>query len=116
MLDKNYNPIIIDFGESEKIKNENGEVIIYEEPKGTESYQSPEIRDDSPYKWVDADIFSLGVVLFNLMTGSYGFTTSEKRDTYYKLIMNKSETNYIAYWKRIKLIFDKTIIFQNGCL
>ena len=50
------------------------------------------------------------------MTGSYGFTTSEKRDTYYKLIMNKSETNYIAYWKRIKLIFDKTIIFQNGCL
>ena len=107
MLDKNFNPIIIDFGESEKIKNEKGEIIIYEEPRGTLQYKSPEILDESPYKGVDADIFSLGVVLFNLITGNFGFFTSEKRDTSYKLIINKNDESFKSYWKKMELLYEK---------
>ena len=107
MLDKNFSPIIIDFGESEKIKNEKGEIIIYEEPRGTLQYKSPEILDESPYKGVDADIFSLGVVLFNLITGNFGFFTSEKRDTSYKLIINKNDQSFKSYWKKMELLYEK---------
>ena len=63
--------------------------------------------DESPYKGVDADIFSLGVVLFNLITGNFGFFTSEKRDTSYKLIINKNDQSFKSYWKKMELLYEK---------
>ena len=74
VFDKKFNPVIVDFGLSDLIKNENKEIIYYAN-KGTRGYKCPEIYTKSGYKGVEADIFSLGVVLFSLITRSYGFIT-----------------------------------------
>jgi len=50
------------------------------------------------YSGEKADIFSLGVVLFNLVIGSCGFVTSTKYDPYYNLII---EGTYENYWNKI---------------
>ena len=77
VFDKNFNPIIIDFGLSDRIKNEKGQEIIYIGNKGTLQYKCPEMWAKSIYKGVESDIFSLGAVLFNLLTGRVGFNTSQ---------------------------------------
>ena len=58
------------------------------------------------YKGVESDIFSLGVVLFNLMTGKVGFLTSKKNDNYYKLIINNNGNDEL-YWETIKTQIKK---------
>ena len=47
------------------------------------------------------------VVLFNLITGNFGFFTSEKRDTSYKLIINKNDQSFKSYWKKMELLYEK---------
>ena len=106
MLDKHFNPIIIDFGLSDLIKNEKNETIIYKGKRGTQEYKSPEMWDKFLYKGVESDIFSLGVVLFNLMTGKVGFLTSKKNDYYYKLIINNNGNDEL-YWEKIKTQIKK---------
>ena len=106
IFDKQFNPIIIDFGLSDLIKNEKNEVIIYKGNKGTREYKCPEMWDKFRYKGVESDIFSLGVILFNLMTGKIGFPTSKKSDRYYQLIINNNG-NYESYWNKIKTQISK---------
>ena len=36
---------------------------------GTEHYAAPEILEGKPYSGIEADIFSLGVILFTMVTG-----------------------------------------------
>lgn len=48
-----------------------------------------------------ADIFSLGVVLIILISGSYGFLTSKKTDRFYKYIIENTKEAYENYWKDV---------------
>ena len=114
LLDSEFNPIIIDFGLSQKmiydedIKNykdinyqENGEFVI----KGTRPFICPEIEYCKKFKGKNADIFSLGVVLFYLVTKSKRFNMARKNDTFYKYIskMKENDKKKIeidnAFWK-----------------
>ena len=45
-----------------------------------------------------ADIFSLGVVLFNFIAKKFGFKTSKEDNILYKLIIDK---NFDKYWKDV---------------
>ena len=45
-----------------------------------------------------ADIFSLGVVLFNFVAKKFGFENSKKDNQLYKLIIDE---NFDEYWKKI---------------
>ena len=75
---------------SDDIKYDNGKIIDYKDSRGTEQYKCPEIWEEGKkYTGVKADVFSLGVILFNLVTGMYGFLTSEVDDGYYKFIYQK---------------------------
>ena len=107
VFDKNFNPIIIDFGLSDRIKNEKGQEIIYIGNKGTLQYKCPEMWAKSIYKGVESDIFSLGAVLFNLLTGRVGFNTSQKSDELYKLINNNKGDDNESYWNAIKTGINK---------
>ena len=55
----------------------------------------------NPFYGVKCDIFSLGVLLFNLVTKKIGFYKS-KDDPYYIKIINGENNNYSEYWDIIK--------------
>ena len=103
MLDKDYKLIIIDFGYAAKFIDENNNKIYFSKYKGTKKYVSPEMRVGKEYDGEKCDIFSLGQVLFNLVTRKSGFITSKPTDRFYCLIKDK---NYEEYWKKV---FDENI-------
>ena len=110
MFDKEFNPIIIDFGFSEFLENES---IKVKGVRGYRSYKSPEMWEKDEFDGKKSDIFSLGAVLFNLVTGVCGFATSKQNDKYYKHIRNK---NYEKYWKKFedyKLSEDFKELYQS---
>ena len=94
ILDKNFEPIIIDFGYAAKFIDDNKKKIYFENGKGTKEYISPDMRTRDKYDGEKCDIFSLGQVLFNLVTGSYGFFSSSQSDKNYCLIMDKKNDEY----------------------
>ena len=96
---KEFDPIIIDFGLSEKSK------ISKDIKFGADNYKCPEKWKKTEFLSEKADIFSLGGILFNLVTGLPGFRTSKESDEFYKHIYSNNETNY---WKS----FDIYINFE----
>jgi serine/threonine protein kinase len=106
MLDKNFAPIIIDFGFAQKCKDEKDQIIRLKIKLGTEDYACPEMWDDDPdstYNGIKADIFSLGVVLFNLVTGKPAFENNAKEtDSLYGLILKDNDGTFKDYWDEMK--------------
>ena len=94
ILDSNYNPLISDFGFAEKIKDEKNKEIFFVGHRGTEYTMCPQMIINKEYKGSDADIFSLGSVLFLLVAGIYGFVIAHKNEKYYKYIFNKNKEKY----------------------
>ena len=64
----------------------------YVEPRG---YQAPEILLDKAYD-LSCDIFSIGVILFILLTGYPPFEQATKKDRWYKPI---TKMHYKVFWK-----------------
>ena len=100
LLDEKYDPKITDFGLSQEISDSKGIPLHKNSIVGTPPYACPQIWLSEPYKGIDADIFSLGVVLFNLVTGNYGFGLSVNKDPLYNLIINKFEKKY---WNQVAI-------------
>ena len=101
LLDDDFNPIIIDFGLSDYFDPSNEIPSKYQMKRGTKLYYWPPEFFQSKifeYSGVKVDIFSLGVVLFNLVTGIHGFNYSNKEDDYKYIIEGKDD----LYWNSIK--------------
>ena len=94
IFDANFEPKIIGFKLSRKFTN--SETLFGK--VGTAQYRCPEIWENSKYIGSKADIFSLGVILFNLVTGMHGFLTSKKDDIYYRYI---ASDDFKSYWESI---------------
>ena len=89
ILDKNYNPKICNFGfASINAINLNDYIA------GTGCYMAPEILENHPYDGYKADIFSLGQLLFILVTDMFGFKSSNPKDYLYSLIMSNQSDKY----------------------
>jgi len=97
LVDDNYNPKICDFGFGAKIMGEDDSGKL-NEFLGTANYAAPEIFLHRPYDGVKADIFSMGVVLINLVTCRMGFVQATRIDKYYRCIMAKK---YNMYWNLV---------------
>ena len=93
LVDEFFNPKICDFGFASEIKGKDGSGKLTEF-LGTVNYASPEIFLHRPYNGVKTDIFSLGVVLLNLVTCRIGFIQATRKDKYYKHIMIRKYDNY----------------------
>ena len=95
VFDKDFELKIIDFGYSQKFISSD----ILEGNKGSKNYKCPEMRENYKFRPEEADIFSLGAVLFNLVTGKPGFDSSKKNDIFYRYIF---ANNYENYWETIQ--------------
>ena len=96
LLDELFNPKICDFGFAAQMKGKNGKLKQY---LGTLNYASPEMYLKRPYNGIKVDIFSLGVILLNLVTCKIGFIQATKDDDYYKNIMIR---HFNLYWKIVE--------------
>ena len=102
VFDKNFNPKIIDFGYSfhHTKENINGKFTV---KIGNEKFIPPQMAENKPWSGFKADIFSLGVTLYYLVTGNYCFEKSVDKDINYQYFIKKK--NYNKYWE----IVDKLI-------
>ena len=90
LFDANFNPKISYFLFS--CLNANN----LQERVGTYKYMAPEILSNKPYDGILSDIFSLGQLLFTMVTGRNGFQVATGTDKFYSFIMNRS---FGIYWK-----------------
>ena len=105
LLDKDFNPKICDFGFA---TYNTGKLT---QSLGTENYAAPEILSNNQYDGYKADIFSLGVILFHLVTCKPCFPSARIKNDLYKLIAIK---HYKLYWNKIgKVIKEVSKEFQN---
>ena len=63
---------------------------------GTLKYMCPEIHEKKSYNGDQADIFSLGVLIYVLKTGEFPFGKATKEDHAYKFHFKGETTNF---WK-----------------
>ena len=91
LLNQNFEPKIINFSFACNIENNPTDFV------GTLNYMAPEIIREQPYNPVKCDIFSLGQLLFSLVTGILGFNSSRENDPDYTLIRQR---NYEEFWNR----------------
>ena len=57
---------------------------------------APEILSNKPYDGILSDIFSLGKLLFSMVTQMQGFQVATIKDKFYSLIMKR---HFDIYWK-----------------
>ena len=101
-LDKNFELIILDYGFATNCKDENNQIIPLKQFIGTDKYKCPEIWGEIPYNGIKADIFCLGIILFNLVTGTHSFMFNSKNtDPIYKLIYQDTDGTYKEYWNKV---------------
>ena len=103
LVGDNYEIKLCDFGYSTRFLDDNNQKKKLNESKGTACYAAPELFEDKEYEGDKIDIFSLGALLFVLMTKKFGFIkakiiniSSDPKKILYKLIKNKQ---YDKYWK-----------------
>lgn len=85
LLDENKNVKICDFGVSRFVKK--GQVI--KEQCGTPAYIAPEIIRDKGYEGCYADIWSLGVVLYAMVTGTVPFKADNIEELHKVILKGK---------------------------
>jgi serine/threonine protein kinase len=102
---------ILDFGSSSKIiRFKDGRIKYQKERVGTPGYQAPEIVAGHAFNGEKVDIFSLGVILFFLMTGFHCFKEARyhnpnlvknKADIIYNFIID--EKKHEDFWKIVEM-------------
>ena len=108
---ENYTIKIADFGFSSFIeKNKKGKAKKQNKNVGTKNYTAPEIVLGKKYDGERADIFSLGVILFNIRLSKFGFTefVVDKKDidlknNLYQYIKDKKPN---LYWELLGKYID----------
>lgn len=101
LVNDNFDVKLSDFGGAREI-DPNDEVT--KNLKGgvkTDAYAAPEMLKGENYNAIKAEIFSLGVVAFALLTGTYGFTKATENDKLYKYIIENKIDEYIEEISKI---------------
>ena len=110
LLDNEFNPKLCDFGFSTITKSGLRECL------GSPEYAAPEIYKCF-YDGEKVDVFALGVILFNLVTGTFGFDRALKQDIMLEGKRVKKDLLYILiaynvyskFWEIISSRIDKEV-------
>lgn len=95
LLDENYVLKLADFGFAGPIQGRDGSGFL-KTKVGSTNYMAPEINEEKPYSGRQADLFSLGVILFILVTQNPPFTAATLQDPFYKAI---AQNKWTSFWK-----------------
>ena len=87
----NFNLKIADFVFASHL-NENSKTFV-----GTIDYMSPEIHLKLPHEPGKADVFAVGVILFNMITGQAPFQKATREDKNYPTLIEDTT----AFWKQV---------------
>ena len=69
---------------------------------GTRMYQAPEVIEKRSYRGEMVDIFSIGVILFLMVTGSMPYRTQACiQDELYRLIYLKKKEDFWLEWSKM---------------
>lgn len=106
MVNSSFNIKIADFGFSTRIEGPNncGKHYAY---LGTPSYAAPELLSKIPYYGVCNDIFSLGIIMFVVVTGSMPFRLAVFNDMFYSYVM---KGDYEGFWKKRNVKLSKSFM------
>jgi serine/threonine protein kinase len=107
MIGEDYKFKFVDLGFATKKSN-----IFLKKYMGTPAYAPPEIHLRRPYLGEFSDIFSLGITLFVLVTGSLPFRLSVPNDALYQFFVRN---DYIGFWRqrRVKVSVSFMQLFDN---
>ena len=100
MVDSSYCMKLVDFGFSQIVDKYSDTYL--RTWRGTEIYMAPEIKLHLPYKGTAVDIFTLGVILFTLISGHIPFREATKNDVRYNLIIEKKSPAFWLYHMKNK--------------
>lgn len=94
IMDKKNNAKLIDFGFSVIISNDQKLKVFC----GTPSYMAPEIVAKQEYNGFSVDIWSIGVLLYTMLSGFHPFQGSTEKELYKKIFQgNYSMPTYFSY-------------------
>lgn len=93
LLSSDYQLKIADFGLS--TKREPGTVDIHMSGVGTRQYQAPEILEGKPYEGTKVDVFSIGVIIFVMVTGALPYyKEASLSDPIYKYLCQRENEKF----------------------
>ncbi|CDW89341.1 protein kinase domain containing protein [Stylonychia lemnae] len=103
LLTENFDVKIADFGFAGPMAGRQNEGYLTT-TLGTVPYQAPEINLRQTYKGEDVDVFSLGIILFIMVTGLPPFKVADDSDFFYRQIIHGKMAEYWDYFKsQVKL-------------
>lgn len=92
LIDADLNIKIVDFGFAVK-----GNISQLKNSVGTPSYAAPEVHEERTYNGKEIDIFSLGVIIYSVVTGRKPFWYGRSNDDIYNLIKTGQYETYFKY-------------------
>lgn len=98
MLEKNQ-CILIDFGFACEIPSDSeGQPQFCTDPVGKFPYMAPEVWAKTPYDAFQADVWSLGIILFTLLTGAMPFDVPNNEDQGYRYFEKHGVQRIVEAW------------------
>ncbi len=116
LLGNDLNLVIADFGSAARCRTEEHKQLEFDSTVvvGSLEYNAPEINMDKSYFGEKADVFSAGVCLFFMLTGSPPFREASSQDAYFELLSQKDKAAYWAEFSCLDLSdkFKGTLSFR----
>lgn len=102
LLNSNYELKLADFGLSSSRDGPNGDGIHYS-AVGTRQYQAPEVLEKRSYNGESVDVFSVGVILFVMVTGALPYLgQASYKDPIYSHLWEKNPDAFWRSWLRYR--------------
>lgn len=101
LLDRNFNPLLTDFGLCKKLSETGFTTNSPMQKVGTERCMSPELLAGFKHSPVKDDLFALGYLLFILVARHPPFLSASITNAHYRLL---KENKVLEYWKAIDSI------------
>lgn len=91
LLTSSFSLKLADFGFAANTLDDEGRPIKVTGIAGSRAYAAPEVYVDAPYDGLKADVFSLGVILYNICFQARPFAYAALTDSHYNQFVNRNE-------------------------